>query len=103
MIILIKETFRVWVRPKEISLSGVFYTSICEIHDCIHPIEQRVSLNLGYSLGYASSSQGVRGILNHIKITPQKVNERSFGGKRKGSILIWGYVMGFNIDLGVRE
>jgi hypothetical protein len=47
--------------------------------------------------------KGVRGILNLIKISQQKVNKRGYEGMPKWSILIWGYAMRFNIDLGVCE
>jgi hypothetical protein len=61
--------------------------------------------NLGYPYpwGYASNLQGVRGILNHSKISLQKLNKSGFGGYAKGSSLIWGYVKGVSFDLGVRE
>jgi hypothetical protein len=41
--------------------------------------------------GYASSSQGVRGILNPIKISPQQVKR------------FWGYAKGVNFGRGVRQ
>ncbi len=62
-----------------------------------HPFssDKAVILNLahGYPLGYASTLQGVRGILNHFKISPQKLNKRGFGGMQKG----------VNFDSGVRK
>jgi hypothetical protein len=39
----------------------------------------------------------------YINISTQKVNKRVLGGTQRGSILIWGYAKGLNIDLGVRE
>ncbi len=42
----------------------------------------------------------VVGILNHIKISPQK-GKKGFGLMHRGSILIRGYTKGFNIDLEV--
>ncbi len=45
--------------------------------------------------------KGVRGILNHFKISSEKVNKRGFGGTPRESILVWRYAKKFNIDLGV--
>ena len=45
-------------------------------------------------MGYTSSLQGVRRILNHIKKIPHKGSKRVLGGMQRGSILIWGYAKG---------
>ena len=45
-------------------------------------------------MGYTSSLQGVRRILNHIKKRPHKGSKRVLGGMQRGSILIWGYAKG---------
>ncbi len=49
--------------------------------------------NLGYAypLGYSSSLPGVRGNINHIKISPTKGNKRGFGGMQRGLNLNWKY------------
>jgi hypothetical protein len=53
--------------------------------------------------GTQAVNGGVHKILQYIKISPQKVNKIVVGGTQKGSILIWGYAKGLNIELGVRE